>query len=62
MDERRTDRTSGRVRFSLWQLFSMFTSWAIIIGCLVIVFKAQDGRITVLAIICLVLLSWLKIL
>ena len=62
MDDQRTDRTSGRVRFSLWQLFSTFTSWAIIIGCLVIAFKAQDGRVTVLAIVSLVFLVWLKVL
>ena len=62
MDEQGTDRKGGGVRFSLWQLFSVFTSWAIIIGCLVIAFKAQDGRVTVLAIVCLVFLVWLKIL
>jgi hypothetical protein len=61
MGDQRTDRTSGGVRFSLSQMFGMFTTLAIIIGAFVIAYNAQDVRVTVLAIVCLVLFSWIKI-
>ena len=48
------------MRFTLWQMFDVFTTLALIIGFAVLVFKTNDVRITILAIICLVLFSWLK--
>jgi hypothetical protein len=47
------------MRIGLSQFFGLFTALALIIGFAVLVIQTRDLRMTVLAIVCLVLFSWL---